>query len=257
MQYPQARRSDHVDTYFGDKVTDPYRWLEDVDSPETRKWVEEENKLTFSYLDSIPQRETIRKGLTDLYNYERYAAPLEVRGRVFYAHNTGLQNQNVYFSQEGLNGTPKVLIDPNTMSTDGTVAVDGFVPNREGTQVAYAVAQAGSDWSVWHIRDVATGKDLPDTLRWTKASSIGWMPGGKSFYYTHFPEPDPKASLTQANQNGKIYLHQLGDDQSKDKLIYERPDHPFWWLGADVTEDGRYLIIYISEGGESNSLYYM
>jgi prolyl oligopeptidase len=256
-QYPQARRSDQVDTYFGEKVADPYRWLEDVDSPETRQWVEAENKLTFGYLDSIPQRESVRRGLTELYNFERYAAPIEVHGRIFYAHNTGLQNQSVYFYQDGINGAPQVLIDPNKLSADGTVAIDGFVPNRAGTLVAYATAQAGSDWAVWKIRDIASGKDLVDTLRWTKSTGIAWMPDGKSFYYARFPEPNAAASLTQANENGKIYYHRLGDDQSKDTLIYERPDHPHWWLGADLTDDGRYLMIYISEGGEDNALYYL
>ena len=255
LQYPQARRSDHVDTYFGDKVADPYRWLEDVDSPETKKWVEEENKLTFGYLATIPERDWVHKRLTDLYNYERYSAPLEVHGHIFYGHNTGLQNQSVIFHQEGANGTAKVFLDPNTMSADGTVAIDGFSPNRAGTQVAYGTAQAGSDWVTWKIRDVASGMDLADTLRWTKSTDISWMPDGKSFYYVRFPEPKPGATLLQANENGKVYLHKLGDDQSKDALVYERPDHPHWWLGADVTEDGRYLMIYISEGGDNNMLY--
>jgi len=256
-QYPQARKSDQVDTYFGEKVADPYRWLEDVDSAETRAWVEAENKLTFGYLNTIPQRKGVHQRLTSLYNYERYSSPMDVRGRIFYAHNSGLQNQSVYYYQESLTAPQKVLIDPNTMSADGTVAIDGFVPNRSGTQVAYATAQAGSDWAVWKIRDVATGKDLPDTLRWTKSSGIGWMPDGKGFYYSRFPEPKPGANLTQANTNGKIYFHRLGDDQSKDTLIYERPDHPTWWLTADASEDGRYLFIYISEGGDDNALYYM
>jgi prolyl oligopeptidase len=256
-QYPQARRSDHVDVYFGEKVPDPYRWLEDVDSPETLKWIEAENKLTFSYLDSIPQRESIHRRLTDLYNFERYASPLEVKGRIFYSHNTGLQNQNVYFYQDGLTGTPRVLIDPNTLSADGTVAIDGFIPSRDGSLVAYATAQAGSDWAIWRVRNVASGKDLPDTLNWTKGSGIAWMPDGQSFYYMRFPEPKPGASLTQANEHGKIYLHRLGDDQSKDTLIFERPDHPHWWLGADVTEDGRYLLLYISEGSDNNALAYI
>jgi prolyl oligopeptidase len=256
-QYPPARRSDQVDTYFGEKVADPYRWLEDVDSPETRAWVEAENKLTFSYLDSIPQRASVHKRLTDLYNYERYSSPLDVHGRIFYAHNTGLQNQSVYYYQDGVNGQQHLLIDPNTLSPDGTVAIDGFVPNHNGSIVAYATAQAGSDWATWKLREVATGKDLPDTIRWTKSTGIAWMPDGKSFYYVHFPEPMPGADLTQANENGNIYRHRLGDDQSKDTLIYERPDHPQWWLAADVTEDGRYLLIYISEGGNDNALYYL
>src|ERR1051326_4872113 len=156
LHYPDARRSDQVDTYFGERVADPYRWLEDVDSPETREWVEAENKLTFSYLDRIPERESIRRRMTELYNYERYAFPLEVRGRVFYAHNSGLQKQNVFFYQDGVAGAAHVLIDPNALSADGTVAVDGFVPNQDGSLVAYSTAQAGSDWATWKIRDVSS-----------------------------------------------------------------------------------------------------
>jgi prolyl oligopeptidase len=254
-EYPQARRSDHVDTYFGEKVADPYRWLEDVDSPETLKWVEAENQLTFRYLAAIPQREAVRQRLTDLYNYERYSAPLQVRGRIFYAYNSGLQDQAVYYYQDSAEDSPHVLIDPNTLSADGTTAIDGFFPNHSGSLVAYSTAQAGSDWSIWKIRAVQSGKDLPDTLQWTKLSTIAWMPDSKSFYYTRFPEPQPGSALTQANEHGKIYYHRLGDDQPQDALIYERPDHPHWWLRADVTEDGRYLLVYISEGGDSNALY--
>ena len=257
LQYPQARRCDQVDTYFGEKVADPYRWLEDVDSPETLKWIEAENKLTFSYLDSIPQRESVCRRLTELYNYERYSAPLQAHGRIFYAHNSGLQNQSVYYYQDGVDGPQRMLLDPNTFSADGTAAIDGFAPNRSGSLAAYSTAQAGSDWSIWKIRDVETGKDRPDTLRWTKLTGIAWMPDGKSFYYTRFPEPKPGAALTQANEHGKVYYHRLGEDQSKDTLIYERPDHPHWWLAADLTEDGRYLMIYMSEGGDTNALSYL
>jgi prolyl oligopeptidase len=256
LQYPQARRSDHVDTYFGDKVADPYRWLEDVDSPETRQWIEAENKLTFGYLDSIPQRDAIHKRLTDLYNYERYSSPMEVHGRIFYSHNTGLQNQSVIYVQDGLNGTPRVFLDPNTLTADGTAAIDGFSPNHDGSLVAYATAQAGSDWAIWKIRDVATGKDLRDALSWTKQTNIAWMPDGKSFYYVRFPEPKAGVDLTQANTNGKVFLHHLGDDPSKDALVYERPDHPSWWLAADVSEDGRYLLLYISESGDNTAVFY-
>jgi prolyl oligopeptidase len=258
LHYPQPRRSDHVDTYFGDKVADPYRWMEDVDSPETRQWIEAENKLTFSYLDALPQREEVRRRLTDLFNYERYNEPLQVNGRIFYAHNTGLQNQPVFYWQDGPAGPAHVLIDPNTLAADGTAAIDGYFPDRTGSLVAYAVAQAGSDWRIFRIRDVRTGKDLPDTLHWTKSTSITWMPDGKSFYYTRFPEPKPGAALTQANENAKIYYHRLGDDQSKDTMIYQRPDHPHWDFGADVTEDGRYLIIYTAEGASGqNALSYL
>ncbi len=258
LNYPQARRSDHVDTYFGDKVADPYRWLEDVDSPETRQWIEAENKLTFSYLDSIPERESVRRRLTNVTNYERYSAPLEVHGRIFYAHNSGLQNQSVFFYQDGFDGPEHVLLDPNTLSADGTVAIDGFSPNRDASLLAYATAQAGSDWSIWKIRDIKSGKDLPDIIRWTKFSEVAWLPDGKSFYYSRYPEPTADTALTQANVNNKLYLHRLGDDQSRDALIYERPDHPYWRFDPNVTEDGRYLILYVSDSASNdNALYYL
>jgi prolyl oligopeptidase len=256
-QYPEARRSDHVDTYFGEEVADPYRWLEDVDSPETLQWIEAENKLTFSYLDAIPQRDALRRRLTGLYNYERYSAPLQVSGRIFYAYNSGLQNQPVYYYQDGVDGPRQLLIDPNTFSPDGTAAIDGFFPDPSGSLAAYSTAEAGSDWSTWKIRDVRSGEDLADTLQWTKLTSIAWMPDSRSFYYTRFPEPEAGAALTATNEQGKIYYHRLGDNQSQDMLVYERPDHPHWWLSADVTEDGRYLLVYLSEGGENNALYYL
>ena len=266
-QYPQPRRSDQVDTYFGEKVSDPYRWMEDVDSPETRAWVEAENKITFAYLDAIPEREAVRRRLTSLFDYERFSAPLEVNGRIFFAHNTGLQNQSVYFYQDGPAGEfyqdgpageQHLFLDPNTMSKEGTVAIDGFAPNRDASLVAYAAAKAGSDWSIWKIRDLKSGQDLPDTLQWTKFTGVSWTPDGKGFYYTRYPEPMPGADLTQSNENSKVYFHRLGDDQSKDALVYERPDHPKWNFSAHVTEDGRYLLLLISDNAsDDNALSYL
>lgn len=251
--YPPARRSDQIDTYFGEKVADPYRWLEDADSPETRAWVTAENQLTFAYLDKIPQREPIRRRLTALYQYERFAAPLLVNGRYFYSRNTGLQNQNIIFVQDGIHAAPRMLIDPNTLSSDGTAAVDGFAVNHNASLVAYAVAQAGSDWSTWKIRDITTGQDRPDTLQWTKFSTIGWTPDGTGLYYARFPEPRPGADLTQASENQKVYFHKLGDPQSQDRLIYERPDEKHLMFAPYVTEDGRYLILFTSTGASDDN----
>jgi prolyl oligopeptidase len=258
LTYPDARRSGQMDTYFGDKVADPYRWLEDTDSPETAAWVQAENKVTFSYLDQIPEREKIRRKITALYDYERYAAPQQVNGRYFYTHNTGLQNQNIFFVQDGLTAQARVLIDPNTLSSDGTAAVDGFVVNKDATLAAYALAQAGSDWSIWKIRDVKTGADRTDILRWTKFSSIAWLPDSSAFYYARYPEPTKGSDLTQANQNEKVYLHTLGDEQSKDRLIYERNDQPDLHFAPTISDDGRYLVIYTSSGAsEDNGLLLM
>ena len=251
--YPPARRSDQIDTYFGEKVADPYRWLEDPDSPETRAWIKAENQLTFSYLDRVPQREPIRRRLTQLYQYERFASPLMVGGRYFYSHNTGLQNQNVYFVQDRVDAAPRLLLDPNTLSNDGTAAVDGFVVNRDASLVAYAVAQAGSDWSTWKIRDIATAQDRPDTLRWTKFSSIAWTRDNTGFYYARYPEPRAGRDLTQASENQKVYFHKLGDDQSRDQLIYERPDQKNLMFAPHITDDGRYLILITSTGASNDN----
>ncbi len=253
LTYPQPRRSDQIDSYFGDKVADPYRWLEDTDSAETAAWVQAENKLTYSYLDSIPERETIRRKMTALYDSERYADPLQVNGRYFYRHNTGLQNQNIFYVQDGLSAKARVLIDPNTLSADGTAAVDGFVVNKDATLVAYAVAQAGSDWSVWKIRDIKTATDRPDVIRWTKFSSIAWLPDASGFYYARYPEPNKGSDLTQANQDQKVYFHKLGDDQAADVLVYERPDQKDLHFAPEITDDGRYLLIYTSTGASDDN----
>ncbi|HUO60397.1 MAG TPA: hypothetical protein VMU24_06990, partial [Candidatus Acidoferrales bacterium] len=170
FQYPEARKSAQVDDYHGTKVADPYRWLEDADSPETRAWVESENKLTFGYLEQIPARKLIKERLTKVWNYERYTDPVVRGGRYFYSRNNGLQNQNVLYWADSLNGEPHLLLDPNTLSSEGTVALSGEAVSDDGKLFAYSLSTAGSDWQEWHIREVATGKDLPDLLKWSKFS---------------------------------------------------------------------------------------
>ena len=189
LSYPQARRSDQVDDYHGTKVADPYRWLEDTDSAETHAWVEAENKLTFSYLDQIPYRQAIRDRLTKLWNYERFTSPHQEGGRYFFEHNDGLQNQNVLFVAESLNAAPRLLLDPNTLSADGTVALAGTAISDDGKLLAYGLATSGSDWNEWHVRDVDTGKDLADDLKWVKFSGASWSKDGKGFYYSRYDEP--------------------------------------------------------------------
>jgi prolyl oligopeptidase len=257
LDYPKAKMIDQVDDYHGTKVADPYRWLEDTDSPDTLAWVQAENKLTFSYLDQIPYRQAIRERLTKLWNYERYTVPEQQGGRYFYQHNNGLQNQNVLFVAESLNAEPRVLLDPNTLSSDGTIALSGHAITDDGKLLAYGTAASGSDWMEWHVRDVDSGKDRGDLIKWVKFSGVSWSKNGKGFYYSRYGEPQPGTSLRDANYFQKLYYHRLGTSQSEDELIYERPDNKELGFSAGVTDDGRYLIIAVSQGTSSkNRLYY-
>jgi prolyl oligopeptidase len=244
FDYPEARRdASVVDDYHGTKVADPYRWLEDPDSPETRAWVEAENKVTFAFLESIPQREAIKKRITALWDYEKFGIPRHEGSRYFWTRNSGLQNQSVYYVAEGLDAAPRVLIDPNGLSKDGTVALAGTSITEDGKLMAYGLASAGSDWNEWKVRDVANGQDLDDHLKWIKFSGASWSKDGKGFYYSRFPEPAPGADLKGANYHQKLYYHKLGTPQSADELVYERPDHKEWMFHGEATEDGHYLVI--------------
>jgi prolyl oligopeptidase len=247
LSYPRAKRGDQIDDYHGTKVADPYRWLEDTDSSDTHAWVEAENKLTFAYLDKIPHRQAIHDRLTKLWNYERFSAPEQEGGRYFFEHNNGLQNQNVQLVAESLTAEPRVLLDPNTLSADGTVALAATAISDDGKLMAYALAASGSDWNEWHVRDVDTGKDLPDDLKWVKFSGASWTKDNKGFYYSRYDEPTG-ATMRDTNYFQKLYYHRLGTAQSEDKLIYERPDNKEMLLGGAVTDDGHYLIITVSQG---------
>jgi prolyl oligopeptidase len=256
MTYPAARKCDQLDDYHGVKVADPYRWLEDLDSAETRTWVESENKLTFSYLNEIPAREKIKERLTKLWNYERYSVPFKEGDNYFYARNSGLQNQSVYYSVRSLSGEPKMLIDPNTLSSDGTVALSGLSVSHDGKLLAYSLSALGSDWQEWKVRDVETGKDLADDLKWVKFSGASWTPDGKGFFYSRYAGPKEN-SLKSTNHFQKLYYHRLRTLQSEDSLVYERPEQKEWGFSGNVTDDGRYLIISISQGTDvKNRVYY-
>src|SRR5580704_1476766 len=189
LAYPKTKTVNQVDDYHGVKVADPYRWLEDTDSTDTKAWVETENKLTFDYLDKIPYRSAIRDRLLKLWNYERFTVPGQHGGRYFYEHNNGLQNQNVLLVADSLNAEPRTLLDPNTLSSDGTVALSGRVVSDDGKLMAYGTATSGSDWMEWHVRDVDTAKDLPDQIKWVKFSSASWTKDGKGFFYSRYDEP--------------------------------------------------------------------
>ena len=255
--YPAAKNVDVADDYHGTKVADPYRWLEDTNSAETIAWVEAENKVTAAYFVQIPQRAKIHARLAELFNYARYNRAFEVAGKYFLFRNDGLQNQDILYVADKPNGEERALLDPNTLRADGTAALSGLSVDRDAKLLAYAIAQAGSDWSEWHVRDIATGKDLPDSVQWTKFTSAEWTHDGRAFYYQRFPQPDTKAELTESNKNAQLYLHTLGEPQSSDKLIYQRPDHPNWIFGATVSDDGRYLVIQIETGDAGkNMLFY-
>jgi len=256
LEYPKAKTVDQVDDYHGTKVADPYRWLEDTDSPDTKAWVEAENKLTFGYLNQIPYRGAIRDRLLKLWNYERFTVPEKEGSRYFYQHNTGLQNQNVLLVAESLTAEPRVLLDPNTLSSDGTVALAGGALTDDGKLLAYGTAASGSDWTEWHVRDVDSGKDLPDLIKWVKFSGASWTKDGKGFFYSRYEEPTGTA-MRDANYFQKLYYHKVGTAQAEDKLIYERPDNKELLFSGDVTDDGRYLVITVSQGTSPKTrLYY-
>ncbi|MGA9507084.1 MAG: prolyl oligopeptidase family serine peptidase [Candidatus Sulfotelmatobacter sp.] len=257
LNYPKAKRVDQVDDYNGTKVADPYRWLEDTDSPDTLAWVQAENKLTFSYLDQIPYRKAIHDRLTKLWNYERFGVPEQRGGRYFYQHNNGLQNQSVLLVAESLNAEPRVLLDPNTLSADGTVALSGEAISDDGKLLAYGTAASGSDWMEWHVRDIDSGKDLSDLIKWVKFSGASWTKDAKGFYYSRYDEPRHDTAMRDANYFQKLYYHRLGTTQSEDQLIYERPDNKELGFNGAVTDDGRYLIITVWQGtSPKNRLYY-
>ncbi|MBL9006987.1 MAG: S9 family peptidase [Myxococcales bacterium] len=247
LAYPATKTVEHVDEYHGTKVKDPYRWLESLDTPETRQWVEAQNKLTFGWLDTIESREALRARLTELWNFEKYSPPVQEGGRYFYAKNDGLQNQSVVYTTTALSAQPTALIDPNTMSKDGTVALGGMGISHDGKLLAYGIAAAGSDWQDWRVRDVETGKDLPDVVKWIKFSGVAWTQDGKGFYYGRFDEPKGK-EFESVNFFHKLYYHRLGTPQAQDTLVYERKDHKDWQFVPTVTDDGRYLIVTVAKG---------
>ena len=242
-----------VEVFHGVEVADPYRWLEDADAEATRAWVEAQNERTFAFLGAIPGRDRIRARLTQLWNYERYDLPFREGGRYFYFRNDGLQNQAVLYVADSLDVEPRVLIDPNTLSEDGTVRLAGLSISEDGRRMAYGLSDAGSDWLDWRVRDVDTAKDLPDHLRWIKFSSASWTHDSAGFFYSRYDEPPPGQELSQANYHQKLYYHRVGTEQADDVLIYARPDEPEWGFGAHVTEDGRYAVIQVWQGTDPNN----
>lgn len=248
IEYPPARRGDTVDVLHGQAVPDPYRWLEDPNSAETRAWIEAQNKLAFGYLAAIPERDRIAARLTEAWNFERFGMPFKEGGRYFYTRNSGLQRQSVLYVADRLDAEPRVLLDPNELSEDGTIAASGYSVSRDGKHLAYSVSSGGSDWQTLRVRSVATGKDLEDKIEWAKFTGIAWDADGKGFYYSRYDAPGESEKLSGRNEFHKLYYHRLGVPQSEDALIYERKDKPTWGFGATVTDDGRYLIVSVWDG---------
>ncbi len=257
FKYPPAPSANQVDDYSGAKVADPYRPLENPDAPESRKWIEAEDKLTLDFLATIPERDAIKKRLTEVWDYERFGVPFKEKNRYFFSKNSGLQNQNVLYTTTNFFEKPRELLDPNVLAKDGTIALGGVDVTDNAKLMAYGLATAGSDWQQWKVRDVETGKDRQDLLDWIKFSNTSWKKDGSGFFYSRYDKPDEKNKLRSQVFGHKVFFHQLGTPQSQDKLIYERPDQKEWLLNAEVTDDGRYLIITVQRGTDpKNRIFY-
>ena len=250
LPYPQTKKVDTTDDYFGTKIADPYRWLEDDNSEETKKWVEEENKVTFDYLSKIPFRQQVKDRLTQVWNFEKMTAPFRRGNYYFFYKNNGLQNQSVLFVQEGLHGTPKALIDPNTLSADGTTSLAGISIREDGKYLAYNLSKSGSDWNDIVTLEIETGKTSADTIHWVKFSQASWK--GDGFYYSTYPAPTSHA-YSGKNENNKVFFHKLGSNQSKDEMVYEDPKHPDRSYGISITDDQHFMGLWGTETTSGNS----
>ncbi len=254
LHYPTPKKVDSSTNFFGTIVKDPYRWMENEQDPDLRKWIEQENELTQEYLSQIPYRQDLYKRLKQIYNYERRGAPFYKGGKFFFFKNNGLQNQSVLYVQDSLDAQPQVLLDPNKLSEDGTVALKVTAVSDDGKYLAYAVSRSGSDWQEIYVRDIETKQDLPDTVKWAKFSGITWYKDG--FFYSRYPEPEKGKELTAKNLNQKVYYHKIGTPQSEDKLVFENPREPENGFGVDISHDKRFLIISEWHGTSGNRIYF-
>ena len=257
MTYPTTRKGDVVDDYFGAKVPDPYRWMEGLDSQETAEWVAAQNQVTFDYLGRLPMRERFKQRITELWDYPKVTIPVREGGRYFYQKNSGLQRQSPLYVRASLRSEPSLVLDPNVLSPDGTLSLAQWSPSPDGKLLAYGLSEGGADWQTLHVREVETGKDLTDDVKWMRFSAISWTQDSKGFFYSRYPEP-PKGKVLEAALSGQaLYYHRVGTPQFEDRLIYERTDLPTWFIGGSTTEDGRYLLVFMSKGSDNNNrLYY-
>jgi len=257
LAYPETKKVDQVDDFFGTKVADPYRWMEDLNSPELADWVKRENAVAEQYFSQLGMRAFFKSRITELWNYPKVSLPFRVAGKLFYARNSGLQRQSVFYSRASLGAPPKLVLDPNTLSPDGSIALAGFSPSPDGRYLAYGISEGGADWRTLLVRELESGTQLSDTVRWLKGGGMSWTKDGRGFYYSRFPEPEAGKQLQNAIHDEKIYYHVVGTPQSKDRLIYERPDHPDWFVGGGVSEDGRYLFVGVNRGTENQNRVYV
>lgn len=260
IQYPATPRDTIIDDYFGTRVPAPYRWMEDQNSPRVEAWVEAENTITFDYLSKLPVRKWISNRITRLWNYEKVGVPGRDRhmGELFYSKNSGLQNQSPVYMQKSVAAKPTMILDPNKLSPDGSIALLEYQPSPDGKYLCYGLSQGGADWEEFHVRNLTTGKDLADTVRWVKFSGIAWTKDSRGFFYSRLPEPKKEEALMSEAVGQELYYHTLETPQSEDKLFYDLKDYPGWYVGGGVSEDGRYLFIYLNKGTESkNKVYYV
>ncbi len=252
FEYPETRKGDVVDNYFGTEVPDPYRWLEDDRSEETAAWVKAQNEVTFSYLETIPFRQDLKERMTEIWNYPKMGLPFKEGELYFYFHNTGLQNQDILYMKQDLDGEGTVFLDPNTLSEDGTVALSVLKASNDHHYLAYGISRAGSDWQEFYVMEIPSGKQLADHLEWVKFSDIAWYRDG--FFYTRYDTPAKGDELKAENKNAKIYYHKVGTPQSEDMLIYKDEAHPEWGFSMEVTEDEQYMLLYVTESTSGNAL---
>jgi prolyl oligopeptidase len=253
LNYPVTKKVDQVDDYFGTKVADPYRWLEDDNAEDVKAWVQAENAVTFGYLDTIPFRPKIKARLTEIFNYPRYSSPFRVGDRYFFTKNDGLQNQSVYYVQQGLDGAPEVFVDPNALSPDGTIRIGLLGASLDDKLMAVSRGEAGSDWSEIRVMDIATKQELPDRVQWVKFSGAAWK--GDGFFYSGYAKPAPGDELKAKNEYQKVFYHKLGDPQEKDALVWEDKDHPLRYVSAGTTEDEKWLFLILSEGTSGSEVW--
>ena len=257
MRYPETKKGDVAEDFHGTKVEDPYRWLEDLDSSETANWIEDQNRVTSEYLSAIPMRDKVKERLTELWDFERFGVPFHRNGRYFFLKNNGLQNHFVLYVLDALEGEPRVLLDPNSWSEDGTVALLEAVPSEDGRYMAYSRSTAGTDWQEWKVQDIEAGEDLADDIKWVKFSSAAWTADSVGFFYSRYDEPSGDIKLEDATYFQKLFFHRVGTDQSDDVLVYKRDDQKEWGFRSIVSEDGRYLIIHVTQGTDpKNGLFY-
>ena len=257
LDYPKTRKADQVDDYHGVEVADPYRWLEDDNSAETLAWVKAENQVTFGYLQKIPYRSQLKQRLEELYNYPKYGIPSRTGAYYLWSKNDGLQNQSILYVQKGLDGAPRVLIDPNQLSADGTIRLMAGEPSRDGRYFAYYLSSGGSDWLEAHVLEIETGTVLKDDLRWLKVTGLAWF--GDGFFYSRYDAPEGGHDLSSRNEGHKVFYHRLGTPQSDDRLIYEDKVHPQRFHTLQTTEDERFAILTVSERGQGkdgNALFF-